>query len=96
MTPIIYDRETGEFTVAPKEWDLFDLYWWTDGNGGCDCNREIICGNDEDNGPGLCDGSRRYYIVAMTGDLEGYTEDEVVREANQDYPNFCLVRVVPN
>lgn len=40
-------NSTGEIRMVPIDWDWIrdgddDLYWWTDGNYGCDCNR-FLC-----------------------------------------------------
>jgi hypothetical protein len=43
----IRKNETGEVRNAEMEWDWLrngpggDMFWWTDGNFGCDCNREL-------------------------------------------------------
>jgi hypothetical protein len=36
-------NETGEVRAIDQdlEWHDSSLYWWTDGNFGCDCNRHI-------------------------------------------------------
>jgi hypothetical protein len=38
----IRKNETGEirFSTVNWEWSDGDMYWWTEGNFGCDCNRE--------------------------------------------------------
>ena len=54
----IQDNQTGELHCFSDSWDWesFDAaqYWWTDGNGGCDCNRGVTlyginygCGDEE-------------------------------------------------
>ena len=43
----IRKNDTGEIRIAEIEWDWYkngeegDLYWWTEGNFSCDCNREL-------------------------------------------------------
>lgn len=42
---IVYIRknETGEIRQCLQniEWEDHSLFWWTEGNMGCDCNREL-------------------------------------------------------
>lgn len=40
----IRKNETGEvrFYQDPSEWTESDYFYWTDGNAGCDCNRELF------------------------------------------------------
>jgi len=35
-------QEIRTCTMETLEWDKHSLFWWTDGNYGCDCNREIV------------------------------------------------------
>lgn len=45
----IRNNATGEVAIAeigldwkfPSEEDSGDIFWWTEGNMGCDCNREL-------------------------------------------------------
>lgn len=38
----IRNNITGEIRIQPEdlEWQTHSLFWWTEGNFGCDCNRE--------------------------------------------------------
>ena len=40
---LIQDNATGErvWVSQSHEWDDTSLFWWTDGNMGCDCNRAL-------------------------------------------------------
>lgn len=42
-TVTITDTADGSASTAhyPYDWDEGQLYWWTDGNYGCDCNRHL-------------------------------------------------------
>lgn len=65
-TIAIRNNTTGEIRLYQDDEDWFEydpqdgqFWWWTDGNGGCDCNREIYferaaaerAGNDCDDAP---------------------------------------------
>ena len=65
MRVTIQDTQTGETAVAP--WDEFDAFWWAQGNGSCDCNRQLAFGQDR----GCECRSERYLIVAVEGDTGG-------------------------
>ena len=48
----IRKNETGEVRFCPEdlEWYEHSIYWWSEGNMGCDCNRELEflrAGNEE-------------------------------------------------
>jgi len=58
-----------------------DWFWWVEGNGSCDCNRELLCG--EDSGGDTCLGSKRYIILSNS---RGYSFDEM----NEQYPEELL------
>lgn len=40
----IRKNETGEVRFCPQkhEWGEHSLWWWSGGNGSCDCNKELI------------------------------------------------------
>ena len=70
----IIDSQTGEARWHGVEWDWFhddgsdDMYWWTDGNFGCDCNRflefERAAGKDPDDEEAVCgSGPNRYRVT---------------------------------
>ena len=78
---LLEDSVTGE-----KKWasscfrKRFNAFWWADGNGSCDCNRELVFGHDT---PGNTCHTGRYYVVETRGDLEGYVLDDF----NVGYPS---------
>jgi hypothetical protein len=74
---VLIDTQTGEkVSIKSKE----DAFYWAEGNGSCDCNRELLFGKDTNNGH--CLGSKRYLIIES--DYENYTLDEL----NEDYPKI--------
>ena len=79
----ILDTQTGQ-TKRSDEWSKedFSTYWWTEGNGGCDCNRRLVFDpGDLGNNNVLC-RSVRFRIVAVEPLLDGYTLDDF----NDGYP----------
>jgi hypothetical protein len=91
------DLTTGEITKDP----LFEgnVFWWTEGNGACDCNRAIACDkNDEMDAamreahPGIrdwqsyCYGCKRFIAVDVEGDFEGMSKTELLAALNREYP----------
>jgi hypothetical protein len=52
---------TSETTWRPDDEDESDRFYWTDGNGSCDCNRAILFGDP----PGECTSSA-YSIPFVT------------------------------
>ena len=82
MIATIQDTQTGKTRVAPG----YSSDWWADGNGACDCNREL--GFVEQSPAGTCLGCRRYLIVRATFD-----DDErryTLRGLNAGYPAELL------
>lgn len=45
----IRKNETNEVRLYTmnNDWDSRGIWWWTEGNGGCDCNRKIFFENHE-------------------------------------------------
>lgn len=60
----------------------FDL---TDGNWSCDCNRAIPF--DGMNDSGVCDGCKRYIVIAVESEPmdDPFDVSEVIKEANREY-----------
>jgi|SRR5580765_7565373 len=96
----LLDLLTHERRDCPDYPDM-DVRYWSEGDGGCDCNRAVAFGGDEayeDQRARLrlaeddCLGYNRWLIVAVHGDLEGYTTAEVLALVNQDYPERDLAR----
>lgn len=97
MYPTLLDTETGESKVCPELES--PMSWWIDGNGSCDCNRAIAMGKDEElceamhqahpdllSYQGYCYGEKRFLVVALHGDLEGYDLDTALNFVNDCYP----------
>lgn len=95
MKVVLLDTETGERKDCSHWLPEPTVFWWTQGNGSCDCNRALAFGGgdletehrcaqglDEN----ICFGCRRWRVVAAAGDLEGYSEAEVIKLANEGYP----------
>jgi hypothetical protein len=91
MHVTLLDTKTGE---RRKSSDYFNVYWWSIGNGSCDCNRRVAFDHDDpDEDNGYCCGCERYLIVDASGDLEGLTLEEFIRKANQDYPPELIAAI---
>jgi hypothetical protein len=56
----VLDTKTRE--KRQSNW-LFSEWWWCEGNGCCDCNRELLFGRETVKG--VCLGTKRYLIVAV-------------------------------
>ncbi len=68
MQVTILDLETGEIGTSPPEWDIYDEFWWSEGNGSCDCNREKVF--DRETNQGECLGCHRYIIIENSEGLD--------------------------
>lgn len=73
ITVTVLDTQTGE-TAVSADWSYF---WWEEGNGSCDCNREILFDRPFD-GDQNCLGCTRYLIIA--------TSEGSLADLNLDYP----------
>lgn len=97
ITPIFKDLKTG--ATAPG--DPASIFWWTEGNGSCDCNRACFLGKDEEMEAAMrlahpdllplqsyfwCWGCKRFIAVDVTGDFEGMTKEAVLKALNEGYP----------
>lgn len=86
MIPTFFDLRTGKTAQGSDE----SFYWWTEGNGACDCNRLCAFGEDaaaqmyheqHEAHPelkahqGLCYGCKRFIAIEVTGDLNSYDWD---------------------
>jgi hypothetical protein len=93
ITPTFEDQVTGEVTsTADKRWEG-DVFWWTEGNGSCDCNRAIVCGKEDEMDAamhqGFCYGCKRFVAIDVAGDFEGMTKAEMLAALNSDYPKHA-------
>ena len=88
LSPTFRDCETGQETKTP-EWWAYDVWYWVEGNGSCDCNRSLICGKrqemEERLGSGVCFGCHRFVAIEVEGDLEGWKQEELIAEMNREY-----------
>jgi hypothetical protein len=95
MYVTVLDTQTGETKESTYDATLF---WWSDGNGGCDCNRGLLWGEEltakqhklTGVPEGHCLGSKRFLVVSAKGDLEGLTVKEAVAVINGDYPKELI------
>ena len=98
MRVTIVDTVTGERRTTDAAFE-FTAFWWSEGNGACDCNRAILFGVDAELDAAqhrqhphllphqsLCLGCTRFLIVA--------TDDETIslHDLNADYPADLLAR----
>lgn len=98
MQVTLLDTETGKTKVIS---DPELSYWyWSEGNGSCDCNRAMFLGIDKEIGetakPGCCYGSTRVLVVDVTGYIEGATRMEALRDFNSDYPDDLIEKHIPH
>ena len=87
ITVVLLDTLTGK----TAERTYFNKWWWTDGNGSCDCNRayQFMTEEEVNDAPdtGFCDGCQRYLIIgASEGPLSDY---------NHGYPPELLEKYLP-
>lgn len=75
----LLDTLTGETTESCD----YDAFYWADGNGSCDRNRESYFGVESPS-TGFCLGGKRFLII------EADTTDYTLAELNSDYPDDVL------
>lgn len=88
MTITILDTSTGKTYTQVSS---FDEYWWTDGNGGCDCNRKLFTvgyGLDDDELCGVCIGRKQFLIIAANP----MPSPDFLLLANHGYPTELLTK----
>lgn len=90
MTVIIFDYSTGEVHEVSVSVPLF---YFTEGNGSCDCNREWLCGHKRTASAKFCIGCKRYVIVGAS-DLEDAPTDDFLNSINEDYPKELVNKAV--
>lgn len=92
LTPTFLDLRVGDIAKSPYG---ASLWWWTEGSGGCDCNRvagfpdidDDYEGGDHDE-TGRCKGCERYVAIDIESDdgpLDDATKIELCAELNEDY-----------
>ena len=104
IRPIFADSLTGNRAVATTP---ACLYWWAEGSGGCDCNREHLFPDDEeddvaDEDDGRhCLGSERFVAVDLAGEHASHpAKDDILAYINEAYPADVIAKarnaIVPN
>lgn len=86
MIPTLFDLRTGKTAKGDDQ----SVYWWTEGNGSCDCSRAAAF---EDSvveeyearihkehpelhaGASLCYGAKRFIAIDVEGDLNSYDHE---------------------
>ena len=79
----LLDTETGN-TVESEGISTFS---WTENNYSCDCNRELLFGNDTNSG--YCLKCNRYIVIEASVELD-IDYPATLEELNQDYPKDLL------
>lgn len=70
------DTKTGETAWSDYP---FSVWWWSEGNGACDCNRAILFGHDD-----ICgDSPYRYQAVAIGVHIDKSIDQQLI-EVNED------------
>lgn len=97
LLPTFRDVVTGTIAKAVHPASLF---WWSDGNGSCDCNRMDVFNLDEimspediakleaewEAGHGTCWGAVRLVVIDVEGDIEDHEKADAIAEMNGCYP----------
>lgn len=85
MIPTLFDLRTGKTAKG----DDMSVFWWTEGNGSCDCNRahafegvhkgmEVEQHLDKpelEEWQSVCYGCKRFIAIDVEGDLNSYDHD---------------------
>jgi hypothetical protein len=91
MIPTFRDIETGKSATHNRGPEC-SVYWWTEGNGSCDCNRVYAFGKklvdeiEDTNEPNTCFGCKRFLCIDITGNLEGNNKQDLINMMNREYP----------
>ena len=83
ITVTILDTATGEL-VEDSKWTYF---WWSEGNGACDCNRELLFDRPFDVNAN-CLGCKRYLIIK--------TSEGSLLDLNDGYPDALIEKYILN
>lgn len=86
MIPTFFDLRTGKTAKG----DNMSFFWWTEGNGSCDCNRMIhfdetaqkemhaaqaVAHPELQPHQGVCFGCKRFIAIDVEGDLNSYDHE---------------------
>lgn len=75
------DGEIRRRTLTDLEWIDADIYWWTDGSFGCDCNRflefERAAGGDPELETAVCGNSAYTVLKVILPDGSEVKIDEI-------------------
>lgn len=97
VIPTFFDLRTGK--TAKSTFDNSE-YWWTEGNGSCDCNRmrafgdalleQLECEQHKAKPEllpwqSVCFGCKRFIAIDIEGDLEGFTKEQLLVAMNSEY-----------
>jgi len=97
MKVTLKDIKTGAIASHPHE--DFDLWWWSNGNGSCDCNRAYAFGQsvveelEAEYGRNTCYGAHRFIAIDFSMNIDSaereasiaYTTEEILKEINNEY-----------
>lgn len=78
---LLRDNSTGRLYITKSFAGRFDaqsLYWWTEGNMGCDCNRAIVCGRNVENDIPCGDGELYSFLAVVEPDMKVYEKDSLL------------------
>ena len=102
MIPTILDTVTGEKKKVDSKFDN-PWWWWSEGNGSCDCNRSIAFGKDDEldelmrakhpeleRWQSICYGFSRFLIVGVDGDCGTCS----MLDFNADYPKELVDKYI--
>ena len=95
MIPTFLDLKTGKIAKG----DDMSFFWWSEGNGSCDCNRSVCFEGAHEElealHSGVCYGCERFVAIDVEGDLNSYdhegknpqpvTKEQVLVAMNHEY-----------
>lgn len=100
LYPTFRDLASGATAKCDDKHGGMSLFWWSEGNGGCDCNRvgyfdAETCPPDEtelereedldEYGSAMCLGHRRYVVIDVEGDITDAEKPEAIARMNEGY-----------
>jgi hypothetical protein len=89
MIVTFLDITTGK--TADSDFD-FSIWWWSAGNGGCDCNRShafnLYSDLENQYGPNTCFGNKRFYAIDIKDNPNGTSVNEAIKNYNENGGKF--------